>query len=364
MKLFLFSIFTFLLTACSPSSKSKEEKVQNSLKYAKQFELILLDSSEFKLHIFNPETHVIESKYYLRNNKSKELVGYTPIQTPIKSITVLSGTHIGMLAAINQTGIINGINNQVYLHNSSVRKRFEKGEIYEIPDVNQIPIEKIILAKTQILMYSGFGKPLPHQNILAQKGVICFPNYDWRENHPLGKAEWIKLFGALTGSYIQSTKYFQDVEANYKDLKQLASKVKKQPEVFSGDLLGDIWYGPAGESYNALLFKDANTNYIYKESKGTGSIKHNLEEMILNCKHVEFWLNPNAIDKKNLLANNPKYKIFEAFQNNKVYSYTNSGQYFWEMSAIEPHHMLSDLIKIFHPELLPEQNLYFYQKLH
>jgi iron complex transport system substrate-binding protein len=363
MRFFASCFIVFLIGACTTHENKTSLISNNSLNYAELFELIPIDSNEFKLHVLNPETRQIESQYYLRSNQSKSLQNYISVETPIRSITTLSGTQIGMLAALQQTKIINGINNELYLYNQEVRQRYEKGEVFEIPDINQIPVEKIILAKTQLLMFSGFGKPINHQNLLEKKGVICFPNYDWRENHPLGKAEWIKLFGALTGCYNKSITHFKKIESEYLRLTHLAAQAENQPEVFSGDLLGDVWYGPAGESYNAILFQDANAKYFFRNSKGTGSIKHNLEEMIINCQKVEFWLNPNAINKKNLLANNPKYKVFEAFQNNKVYTYTNSGHFFWEMSAIEPHKMLSDLIKIFHPELLPEHNLYFYQKL-
>ncbi len=36
-------------------------------------------------------------------------------------------------------------------------------------------------------------------------------NYDWREEHPLGKAEWIKVFGYLIDQPEKAEAYFQQV---------------------------------------------------------------------------------------------------------------------------------------------------------
>lgn len=41
----------------------------------------------------------------------------------------------------------------------------------------------------------------------------------------------------------------------------------------------------------------------------------------------------------------------------------NGGNDYWESGVTNPHLVLADLIKIFHPELLPDHELYFYQKL-
>ena len=65
----------------------------------------------------------------------------------------------------------------------------------------------------------------------------------------------------------------------------------------------------------------------------------------------------------NLLEFQPKFIHFKAVKLNKVFSYSYSGNEFWERSCIEPHHVLSDLIQILHPELGIKKKYYFYRKL-
>jgi iron complex transport system substrate-binding protein len=128
-------------------------------------------------------------------------------------------------------------------------------------------------------------------------------------------------------------------------------------------LVGDIWYSPAGESYNAILFKDANSSYVYQNSRGTGSIEKSFEQTLQDNKMTDFWFNPGVVSKKELLDFQPKFIHFNAVKNNKVYSYSYSGNQFWERSGVEPHHVLSDLIHILHPEIKNKRKINFYKQL-
>ena len=50
------------------------------------------------------------------------------------------------------------------------------------------------------------------------------------------------------------------------------------------------------------------------------------------------------------------------FNNNKRAG-ANGGNEFWETGTVHPNLVLADLVKIFHPELLPEHELVYYRKL-
>ena len=62
------------------------------------------------------------------------------------------------------------------------------------------------------------------------------------------------------------------------------------------------------------------------------------------------------------------YTQFEAFQNKKVYSFTTKkgatgGVLYYELAPNRPDIVLKDIIKILHPELLPDHELYFFSQL-
>ena len=63
-----------------------------------------------------------------------------------------------------------------------------------------------------------------------------------------------------------------------------------------------------------------------------------------------------------------RYSRFEAFKNGNVYSYNarmgaTGGNEYLELGYLRPDLILADLIRIFHPELLPDHELYFHEKL-
>lgn len=361
---FIFNIsLLFLLISCSQNKSKSHEISKNSIiKYAKNFEII--EKENFVLvHLKDPETNQIEKRFVLVKKKVKLPADYVVIHTPITSVIALSSTHIGMLSKLKSTSLVKGISSHLYVHDPFILHQYKLGRVIEMEGQNSIPIELIIASKANVLIYDGFGNSFPHEEQLEKIGIVCVANYDWRENHPLGKAEWIKLFGYLTGKEKEANNYFDEVEKEYSRLKKVALNVKSRPTLFSGNMVGDTWNSPAGESFNAVLFKDANCNYIYAKTKGTGSIAKSFEEMLSDNRATEFWFNPGVVSKKELLNAHPKFLNFEALRNSKVYSYSYSGNEFWERSAIEPHHVLSDLVHILHPEIENKRNTYFYKRL-
>lgn len=357
-------LLSITLISCNTTKKESTLNHKNSLvQFSKNFS-ISIEKGGYALHLINPENNTIEKKYFLTKSKKTSIPeGYTKIQIPIQSTIALSSTHIGMLNKLKSCDLVKGISNHIYVHEPSILERYHNGEVIEMGDENSIPVESIIKSKANLLIYSGFGKKFPHEEQLEKIGIICMANYDWRENHPLGKAEWIKVFGYLTGKEKQADNYFKHLTKEYFRLIKIAKKAKTAPTLFSGNLVGDTWFSPAGESYNAILFKDANGDYKYKNTKGTGSTENSFEQIFKDNVSTEYWFNPGMASNKDLLLAQPKFQLFQSYQKNKIYSYTFSGNEFWERSAIEPHHVLSDLIHILHPELKLKNKLYFYRTL-
>ncbi|MBI1838396.1 MAG: ABC transporter substrate-binding protein [Flavobacteriia bacterium] len=353
-----------LLNACVSKVDNTEKLNEKSkLKYAETYELFEKNGIQL-FHLVNPESKKIEKRFaFVKSSLDNIPTGYTAIQVPIKSIIALSATQIGMLAKLKETRLVTGVSNHIYVQDQTVLKNFKKGKVIEMGDENGIPVELIIQSHANLLFYSGFGTTFPHEKQLEKMNIYCLAVYDWKEKHPLGKAEWIKLYGILTGKEQEANTYFTKIEKEYTDLIQKAKKAQKHPTLFSGNMGGDVWNSPAGESFNAILFKDAGGKYVYANTKGTGSIQHSFEQILKDNRETEFWFNPGVASKKELYDFQSKFAYFQAYQQNKIYSYSYSGNEFWERSAIEPQHVLSDLIQILHPELKLTKNYYFYKQL-
>jgi iron complex transport system substrate-binding protein len=71
---------------------------------------------------------------------------------------------------------------------------------------------------------------------------------------------------------------------------------------------------------------------------------------------------------KDVIVEDNRYGDFKAFRKGNLYNNNarvnaNGGNDYWQSGISNPDVVLSDLIKILHPEILPNHNLFYYQKV-
>lgn len=351
-------LFLLILLSCEDGKeKFDQANGKNKIEFASNLR-IFENSHSTKIEILSPETGKVEQTWWISKDQSEKT---NHIQSPCTKMVTLSSTHVGMLDKLNTVSSIVGITNELYVYNPELKKRIHAKKVIEVGEEGQIPAETILKSGCKLIVYSGFGKEFPHVEQLKKAGVQAIVNYDWREIHPLGKAEWILLFGYLTGKEREAKAYFKTVKKEYLALKNEAISFKASPTVLSGNLVGDTWFAPAGESFNAKLIADANTKYVYGSSKGTGSLALSLERVLTDNVNTDFWINPGMPTKNQLFGFQERLKLLGPVNKNTIYDYSKSGNRYWEMSAIEPQKVLSDYIQIFHSNEVKAKPLYFYQ---
>ena len=275
MRLTVLALAMVLLSACGGRRENNgKSSATDNIRYARHFQIIEHDGYT-ELRLMQPETGELETAFALVKDQHQAGVpaNLVPIQVPVKNMAVLSTTHIGMLSALNATYCIAGTTGEAYISNPAVKKGIASGKVKCFPDEASMTPENLLAKEINLVMYSGFGKPFSHADKLLKLGIVTMPNYDWREEHPLGKAEWIKVFGYLIDQPGKAIRYFNQVEKKYNDTKASIAKSTNRPRVLVGSLIGDTWIAPAGESYMATILKDAGSDYIYKNEPGTGSVK-------------------------------------------------------------------------------------------
>ncbi len=340
-------------------NSSSHQLIEMDVEFAETFEVESIDSG-YLVRLIDPNSHETEREITLSYDLSTE--GDDVVHLPLKNIVNLSQTTVGMMAIIDQIDLIVGISGEQYLHNAELIEKSKNGSVKSFGDESDLPVESIIAANAQLVLYSGFSKVLPGSDKLEKVGIRSIPIYDWRETHPLGKAEWIKFIGIICGQEQEAVDFFETVKKEYENLKWRASKVNSKPTVLSGNLLGDVWYSPAGQSYMATMLRDAGGEYVYKNSQGTGSTENSIEQIIIDNESTNFWLNPGIDNKSKLVELNPKAPFIGPF-NGGLYCYSSNMNEYWERSAAEPHLVLEDLIRILQPDLLEKGEFHFYRKL-
>ena len=369
-KIFAFTLLTMLFS-CKNDQKNveSEDKIntESTIKYAKGFDIQHFKDYT-KLTVKAPyqnSTDVFE--FMLTRNKSNSELN--AIQIPINSIVVTSTTHIPMLELLQVENKLVGFPNTDYVSSPKTRNLIANGFVKELGHEESINTELLLDLKPDLVVGFSLNSNNKMFSVIEKLGIPVLLNGDWVEETPLGRAEWIKFFGVLFDKEKMADSIFNDIEKNYLEAKDIASKATEKPTVISGGLFKDVWNLPAGDSFEAAFLKDANTNYLWKDSKGKGSLSLNIENVFEKGKDADLWISPSYYKTLEQLNDaNVIYSKFVAFQSSNIFTYVNKqgekgGILYFELAPARPDLVLKDLIKIAHPNLLKDYELNFYERL-
>jgi len=373
-KIYFLLLLLFFLVSCKNNSKENTplKSIATSISYAQGFEIEDFDTHKI-LKISNPWPGADKSYTYLLKKEEVTIQGEENfdgiVQIPLKTIVVTSTTHIPSLEMLGVENALVGFPNLGYISSKKTRTRIDNGTIKELGKNEDLNTEVLIELAPDLVVTFAVKGGNNTVSAIQKTGIPVIFNGDWTETHPLGKAEWVKFFGALFGKEKKADSLFLEIEKKYMDAKILATTAITKPTVLSGAMYKDIWYLPQGDSWAAQFIADANGEYLWKDSEGTGSISLHLENVLEKAKKAEYWIGPGQFTSLNQMnESHSVYREFEAFQQKKVYSFTTrkgatGGVLYYELAPNRPDLVLKDIIKILHPELLPNYESYFFKAL-
>lgn len=372
-KLYFFIGILILISSCKDIQKSpsvvNSNEVRHQIKYAKSFNINYFNNYK-TIQLTNPWPGSDEVFTYALIEKGKSLPDTSSfdavIEIPVEKIVVTSTTHIPSLEMLGETDALVGFPNLDFISSEKTRERIEKGAVKELGKNEDLNTEILIdLAPDLVVGFAVDGNNSTLSTV-KKTGIPVVYNSDWTETTPLGKAEWIKFFGALFNKEKEAEKIFNEIESQYNSVREIASKAKKRPTVLSGAMYKDIWYLPQGNSWAAQFIDDANGDYLWGKTEGTGSLSLNLEAVLDKGRKADVWVGPGQFTSVEQMKDaHTVYSEFDAFKNGKIYSFTEKkgstgGVLYFELAPNRPDIVLKDIVKILHPELLPKHQLYFF----
>ena len=350
-------------------------KEQVEIKHAKGFTIDY--HKNFKLvKIMSPFEKTTDTMtFVLLQRGTPKPAGYPAaqiIQIPIRTLVPMSSMHIGLVGFLEAEHIVTGMGNLTYVSSEKIRARIKSGEIKEVGKDQGLNEELLIAMHPDLVM--AIGSPVSKINryqSLRQAGIPVMVNSEWVETTPLARAEWVKLMAALLNEEAAVNVKFEHSEREYVRLAKLAKSAKNQPGVISGINSKDAWFVPSGSGYVSRFFQDAGARYNWAGTKATGSLPLNFETVYPVALQADFWLNIGILGVKTrqeLLDKDHRYGDFKAVKLGNIFTHNkrqsaNGANDYWESGAVNPHLVLADLIKILHPELLPQHELIYYQKV-
>ena len=355
--LVLCAIVLFAFASCTPKSTHSPEKTQgdNLMRYARNIVVYEKDYG-YRVEVICPwDTTLSLGKFALVSDTTKSIgEELTKVKVPIESVVSFSATQWAAFLRLGEINRVKGILEGRFVTDSTMRSLLAQEKVYDIGTEAAADIERMIQIQPDILLYSPYFDG--NQGGLNVTGAVLFPFADYMENTPLGRAEWIRVIGMLTGCEDKADAWFDDIERRYNALSTLCANVEHRPTVFSDLAFNGQWYVAGGRSYIARLFADAGADYIWKDNPSTASVPMDAESILAKAQHADYWRvinsNPFPMTYESLGKESPVYPLFDAFKNHRIIVCDILSTGYFEQSQCEPDLLLADFIHFFHPELL------------
>lgn len=354
--LFIASLALFLFSCAPQQNKTTSSKVVSIVKplYAKGFEIQNLADSSIVLVLFDLEN--VGDTLQKIHWKPKE----------VTSIACVSTTHVIMLDKLGRLDNLKGVGFSDMVRNKNARTLIDAGKMVNLSTGHDIDAEVVYGINPQLLFVYPFGGT--NYDKYLKRGIGCVQVSEYLETHPLGRAEWIKLFGALLGEEQKADSVFNSIATAYNNLKtEIEKTVTEKPTVFSASYSNGSWFAPPGNSFAAQSLMDAGTNYIFSDSLKTGNIVMPFEAMYERVYNVDYWgkiiFEPGNLTFDKVKSDDPRLAQIKSFKDKNIF-YCNAAETDYHGDAVlEPQIILSDLVAIFHPTLMPEHKAVYFKRV-
>ena len=370
--LFLFLIVSLL--GCADRSEQSFQPYEFSdtpLKYAGGF-AVKKAAGFYLIEILQPykgAEDTIRYVFYDRHSEKPVIEADAFVQIPVETVVTTSTTHIPLLDYLEESDKLVGFPTLDYISSELMRERIDSGFVRELGVDEALNLEALIeLGPDAVMAYSLHGD-LGQFALIQEAGIPVIINAEYLERHPLGRAEWIKLAGLLFDKQKQADSVFNAIESQYLATKNLIQELEPAPTALSGVVYGDSWYLPGGKNYASTLLRDAGFSFFWEDDTTSAFLPVSFEVVFDSAKDAKYWIGVASFQSLDEVeAADSRYTRFSAYKKQQVYSYNKrigakGGSEFLELGYLRPDIILKDLVKIGHPDLLPEHDLFFHFKL-
>ena len=363
--LILLAVMASLMVSCKKGGPAGASAVLSETKsglvtphYAEGFQVRYTEAGCL-VDVQDPMREASESFHYMLVPRGTDLYhvpeGYTALEVPVERVVCMTSLQLSNFICLDELDRVAGITSTRHLFNPEMKQRLADGRTQKIGIEGNFDNEVILALDPDVILISPFKRG--GYEALRGVDIPLIPHLGYQEQTPLGQAEWIKFIGLLTGDEEKANRVFGEIEARYNALKALTADVAERPVVLSGELHGGNWYVGGGRSFLAQIFRDAGGEYFLPEDTNSGGLNLDFETVYSKTANAKYWRIVNSYNGTfsydALKAEDARYADLNAFKNKGVIYCNMREKPFYENMPVQPDVVLSDLIHIFHPELLP-----------
>jgi iron complex transport system substrate-binding protein len=346
-----FVTFLGLLFSCSGNKEKNTPSTEvgkNLLKWATN--LKILEKKDYYLVTIYGVSDKKQQWALVKNLDVSSPTGYKKIPIPIKSMASSSGEYSRSVEELGFLSKLKAIGNANYHFSPKIKEATQKGEIIEL-NKGSFDAEKLLALNPDLYMEMGTQQHSADLEKLERIYPNIIYNYSYLEQHPLGRAEWIKLYGLLFGDFKKAEDYFKKVEISYLNLVQQQKESATQKSILLNAPYSGKWYLPNQHSYMSTMVKDAGFTYKLSKNNKKGIETLEPEQVFDLFKDADVWINPSVYKTLEEISNSDdRLALFKAFKEGNVYSNMiknpNGSTDYWELGILQPNLVLEDLVHI------------------
>lgn len=396
---FTAAVATVLLTGCAGSSTATSESVRASesraycidtfdagtdyftekaafrhakgvtVEYHKSYKVVTV--KEPQKGAKTPATYVLVQCGAPKPELTGPLANATVVTIPVTRVASTSTTQVPAFDIIDKTDVIAGMGTPHLLWPGKAYDAFKAGRIAAFSNESgQIDVEKVAAIKPDLFITGGMDDAAGKR--VAELGIPVVADSEWLENTPLARSEWIKYIALYLNAEKQATTAFDTIANDYQAAAKKAASVARRPTVLLGGGHKGTWYRAQGDSYVARFMEDAGADYVYARTPGNSTDPVDIEQILATGAQAQFWLNRRTskgwIRIADAIKDDARYGRLAAVKTGQVWNPTKrigpgGGNDYWQSGVVRPDAVLSDLVAIFHPELEPNHEFTYYEKL-
>lgn len=276
--------------------------------------------------------------------------------TAFKRVIVTTNCHAALFAELGIADRIAGICEIEYVSDSTINALYSNGNIANCGMAMSPVIETIIELNPDAIFVSPFENA--SYGTLEKLGIPLIECADYMETSPLGRAEWIRFFGAVMGVPERGDSLYNAVKERYCSLRSMGDSAKNSghsPLVMTDMISGSAWYVPGGKSTVGRLIEDAGGTYVFNYLEKNGSVPLSKETVLDKAQDADFWFIKNSTTAPMTYSGIERewssYSLFKPFREHNIWACPVYQVPYFEQTAFHPEYMLEEFIAAFYPDL-------------
>jgi len=284
------------------------------------------------------------------------------IRTPVTRIAANAGSDEAFLGQIGVKDRLVAVGGRVSF-DDDVRQGVIEGRIGQIGyNWHAPPNLDVLLAADPDVFLMRLSDPAqtPVLNRARRLGLTVAPTFAEDEPTYLGRAEWIRLHGLLTGRDAEAEHLFAEIETRVKALKTAAAARPAVPMLWAYPGGGDRWVATVRGAEQAYLADAGGRNLLLRpeDPRKWSSETLATEQILPVADKAEAWIigDLHAAPPRSTAVES----VSQAFRDGRLFANTGrsnlaANAYDWYQTAfVRPDWVLADFVKALHPDRVAE----------